>query len=266
MGVLTPAQAVSLYGGENPFQSAAALRDSNYCGSADGKLVRLLDWREPSAKAQLADAALRGFLNGNTFSCVAAKAALASGGYRFGYYRDFATIGCAEGLARDLAAFVAERPSMPVAYATFVAVFEESNHGGEAWFEAALWRQLQRLAELSAGFYPWAAGRSSDPNAADFSFSFAKQAFFVVGMHPSSSRLSRRFFLPALAFNAHEQFERARRNGNFGKIQRVVRSRELALQGSINPELSDFGRRTEARQYSGKPADEEWRCPFRPPA
>lgn len=266
MGVLTPAQALSLYTGANPFESIAALRASNYSGSLNGALVRLLDWREPSAKAKLADGAFRAFLNSNRFSCVAAKAAIASGGYRFGYYRGFESTARTEGLARDLAAFVAERPSMPVTYATFVAVFEETTTGDESWFEAALWRQLQRLAELSAAFYPWAPGRSSDPNAPDFSFSFAKQAFFVVGMHPGSSRLSRRFFLPALAFNAHDQFARARQNGNFARIQRVVRSRELALQGSLNPELSDFGRRTEARQYSGRTAQGEWRCPFRAPA
>ncbi|MBA3796937.1 MAG: YqcI/YcgG family protein, partial [Chloroflexi bacterium] len=38
--------------------------------------------------------------------------------------------------------------------------------------------------------------------------------------------------------------------------------REVALQGSINPMLSDFGTRSEARQYAGREVDEEWRCPF----
>ena len=263
MDVLTTHQAVSLYGTANPFASAAALRFSNYSANADGRLVRLLDWREPTAQASLADRALRAFILSDGFSCVAGKAAISTAGYRFGYYPGLAELGATEGLARDLAAFVAERPSMQSNYATFIAVFEELHCGDEGWFEANLWAQLQRLSDLSMAYYPWDSTVSSDPEAPDFGFSFAGQAFFVVGLHPNSSRLSRRFFMPAIAFNAHRQFADARRTGRFARIQALVRERELALQGSLNPELAPFGTRSEARQYSGRQKQEGWKCPFR---
>jgi FPC/CPF motif-containing protein YcgG len=41
-----------------------------------------------------------------------------------------------------------------------------------------------------------------------------------------------------------------------------VREREIALQGSLNPNLADFGERSEARQYSGRAVEDQWRCPF----
>jgi uncharacterized protein len=83
-------------------------------------------------------------------------------------------------------------------------------------------------------------------------------------MHPNASRQSRRFFMPALAFNAHDQFQNARQTGNFDRIVRAVRTRELRLQGSLNPELREFGTRSEARQYAGRATEDDWKCPFRP--
>ena len=42
----------------------------------------------------------------------------------------------------------------------------------------------------------WADGVSPDPDDAHFSFSVGGRAFFVVGLHPLSSRLARRFRWP----------------------------------------------------------------------
>ena len=90
MGVITPRQALSLYGRDNPFASPAAISTSNYSAFVEGTLVRLLDWKEPSAQARLAHQALRGFLLSSAFSCVGGKAAIESGGYRFASYQDSA--------------------------------------------------------------------------------------------------------------------------------------------------------------------------------
>jgi hypothetical protein len=266
MDLITLPQALSLYARENPFTSPEALRASNYSAYIGGALHRLLDWREPTPLARVADNALRAFLLSSAFSCVAGKAAVASGGYRFAAYGRFGDPAGTQGLARDLAAFVAERPSMTQPYTTFVAVFEEPVCGGEEWFEKGLWRILQQLADLAAPYYSWDPHVSSDAADPNFGFSFAGEAFFVVGMHPNSARLSRRFFLPALAFNSHQQFADARRTGRFRLLQRLVRGRELDVQGSINPELREFGERSEARQYSGRQSGEEWQCPFRAPS
>src|ERR1700722_204130 len=263
---LTLEQALSLYAVANPFSSAGALRYSNYCAPINGVATRLLDWRPHTARAKMADQAMRGFILSDDFSCVAAKGAVLSGGYRFGYYTSFADAQCSEGLARDLSAFIAERAAMQMEYATFVAVFEEPIAGDEKWFEVSLWRQLQQLIALSAPRFPWDPKVSKNPADPNFAFSFGGQAFFIVGMHARASRASRRFFLPAISFNAHAQFGRARDTGRFLKIQRQVRARERSIQGSLNPELAAFGSRSEARQYSGRKTEEKWQCPYRTPS
>ena len=93
---------------------------------------------------------------------------------------------------------------------------------------------------------------AEDPEAGDFGFSFAGRGFFVIGLHPDASRLARRFPWPALVFNAHAQFDRLKADGRYPKMQGAIRAREMAWQGSLNPNLSDFGVRSEARQYSGQ--------------
>ena len=42
----------------------------------------------------------------------------------------------------------------------------------------------------------------------------------------------------------------------------ATRARDLALQGSINPNLADFGTAPETRQYSGRKVEAGWKCPF----
>jgi hypothetical protein len=252
------------YTTSSPYVSAAAHRFSNYSAFENGTLARPLDRREPTPRARITDAALRAFVQSDHCSCVAAKAAVTTGGYRFGYYPGFAPSEAIEGVARDLAAFVAERPSIHSRYATFVAAFEELGSGDERWFERNLWRILQRLHELDVRHNPYDPSVASDPANPQFSFSFAGTAFFIVGMHPNASRRSRRFFMPALAFNAHDQFHTARQTGDFERIVTAVRKRELRLQGSLNPELREFGTRSEARQYAGRATEDDWKCPFRP--
>jgi FPC/CPF motif-containing protein YcgG len=261
MGSLTPQQALSLYSADNPFTSADAYAHSNYSVCHDGALVRLLDWREPNARAKLAHAAFRSFVTGGGFSCVAAKAAIQSGSYRFGYYRALADAAVTAGLARDLCAFAAEYDDIAARYKTFIAVFG-SPVRDEVQFEQQLWSQLQRLHAMDVGHYDWAAGYSASPDHPRFAFSFAGGAFFVVGLHPESSRITRRFSQPALVFNAHRQFDELRASGHFARVQALVRERELALQGSLNANLAEFGERSEARQYSGRPLEDAWRCPF----
>lgn len=263
MDGLTAAQALSLYSRENPFVSPAAFANSNYSLFARGGLVRLLDWREPSAKAKVAHNSLRACIAGPRFSCVGARAAIASAGYRFAHYRSMTDAGSAEGLARDLCAFAAEFPYIDAPYKTFIAAFEDRSRG-ETGFERSLWTLLQALHDLDARHFAYAPAVSSDPQDPHFAFSFAGLAFFAVGMHPDASRKSRRMPVAAIAFNAHAQFRALRETGHFEKIRRAVRERELSLQGSLNPNLAEYGERSEARQYSGRAVEETWACPFHP--
>jgi len=50
--------------------------------------------------------------------------------------------------------------------------------------------------------------------------------------------------------------------GTYQKVRDRIRDRDVALQGSINPMLEDFGNNSEAKQYSGRKVDKEWKCPF----
>jgi len=205
-----------------------------------------------------------------SFSCLGAKSALRGDSYQLGIYDGLGSAEATRGLARDLAAFAAglgeEAASEDDAHTgrlkTFVASFLRPVPGDEVEFERLLWMQLQALHDgdpLSA----WDPAVSSDPEDAHFSFSIAGRAFFVVGLHAASTRWARRFAWPTLVFNPHAQFERLRQDGHFRRLQRLIRTREEALQGSVNSNLSDFGERSEARQYSGRPVGEGWRCPFR---
>ena len=199
------------------------------------------------------------FVSAPDFSCLGARAALRHDCHRIEAYPPIATPEATQRLARDLAEFApsAERED----FATFVAAFMGTAPCDEAEFETLLWAQLQALHEAddAGGWAPSVSDRPEDPR---FAFSFAGTAFFVVGLHPASSRLARRFGWPVLVFNPRAQFERLREDGRFGGLRDRIRERELALQGDLNPNLAEFGEASEARQYSGRAVESEWRCPF----
>ena len=249
----------------NPFRSDAALTHSSYAGLENDQLVRMLDGAPASAFARVAHTAFRSFVLDGAFPCLAARAALTRGSYRFGAYERIADSDVTEGLARDLYAFAAERTGWKHDYTAFVATFRApiSGHDPERAFEAALWKQLELLHGLDRPHSAWDPRVSSDPESAQFSFSVAGTAFFIVGMHPASSRLARRFGWPTVIFNAHEQFDSLKRKGQFEGLRMRIRTRDVALSGSVNPNLSDFGERSEARQYSGRAVEEGWTCPYR---
>jgi FPC/CPF motif-containing protein YcgG len=246
--------------------SDVARSTSRYAArSAEGDLVRLLDTSEPSIFEHVAHAAFRSFVGDEAFPCVGAKSALNRNGYRFGAYESLLDPKTSEGLARDLVAFSNERDALVGDFSTFVSVFRDRDSiDSEAGFEAALWAQLQRLHDLDSEAYAWDPAVSSDPSDPHFSFSIGGTAYFVVGLHPLASRTARRFAWPALVFNPHEQFQRLRDSGYFERFRDRIRERDIALDGNLNPNVVDFGTLSETRQYSGRPVDADWKCPFQP--
>ena len=145
-------------------------------------------------------------------------------------------------------------------------LFEGPETLDEAGFEHHLWQRVQRFSDEDASRGERRDPRvSEDPDNPHFSLSFGGEAFFVVGLHPAASRLSRRFERPALVFNLHDQFERLRADGQYDRLRSTIIGRDEALNGSINPMLARFGEISEARQYSGRLVDDAWRCPFQPP-
>ena len=250
----------------NPFDDALALRNSAYAAFVGDRLTHPLDPDTPARPLEeFVHDGLRAFVLNPRFACVAARGAFHRGTYRLGVYGDMASAPATCGLARDLYAFTQEQDGMDAeggGFSTFLASFTGPCAPDEAAFERLLWAQLQALHDQDCLHHGWDPEVSANPDHEQFSFSFAGRAFFVLGLHPASSRWTRRFAWPTLVFNAHAQFENLRRDGRYAPLQKAIRARDAALQGDINPTLRDFGDDSEARQYSGRAVEGEWHCPF----
>lgn len=146
--------------------------------------------------------------------------------------------------------------------ASFVALFRGPEMRDERQFEGLLWEQLREVH--AADELPWTPDVSGDPDDPHFAFSAAGTAYFVVGLHPMASREARRAAVPTLVFNPHAQFEQMRASGAYARMRDRIRARDAALQGQINPMVSDHGTSSEARQYSGREVSPDWRAPFEP--
>lgn len=145
-------------------------------------------------------------------------------------------------------------------FETLIAVFPNEIINSELEFEEKMWKQLQLIHNVDP--HPWDSEVSSDPENSKFSFSIAGKAFYIIGMHPKSSRMARQAPFPAMIFNLHWQFEKLREMGVYQRVKKRIRKADEKLQGSINPMLDDFGDSSEARQYSGRAVDSNWKCPF----
>lgn len=206
------------------------------------------------------------FIGGDTYPCVGAKSALAHGTIET---HEFGTLGdhdndrpMLDGLSRFVAMIEGSDCHGDIVN-SYVAIFRGPCNMNELRFESLVWSQLWRIHKLDvlAGNLP-ADDVSSDTDSPLFSLSMAGHPFFLIGLHPHASRLARRFSHPVLVFNSHRQFEKLRENGRFEMMQAATRSRDIELQGSVNPNLADFGEASEARQYSGREVEDDWRCPF----
>lgn len=194
------------------------------------------------------------------YPCVGAKSALHTSHYRLGTYGKMGDPDTTLRLAEDLKKYIQETLSTDSNYMTMVAVFDDEADS-EVDFEQKLWLQLQRLHDVDKDSH-WDQAVSKNPEDPNFSFSFNGSAFFVVGLHPQASRKARQFSKTAMAFNLHQQFEKLRESGLYEKMKKVIREREVAFDGSINPMLKDHGDGLEAPQYSGRKVDSTWKCPF----
>ncbi|ADP70767.1 protein of unknown function YqcI/YcgG [Rhodomicrobium vannielii ATCC 17100] len=183
------------------------------------------------------------FVSSASFPCVAAKSASARGNITEMTYGDMNEATKDAAILDDLGEFIATAHDESLR--SFVAAFEA--------FEEAMWERLQALHDLDTRFCAWDTRVSCDPASPDFSFSLRGEAFFVIGLHPNASRLSRRYFRPALVFNLHEQFETLRRQGRYDRMRDTIRKRDAALCGSANPALRNFGDRSEAANTADAP-------------
>ena len=205
--------------------------------------------------------AIEKLITAPNYPCGPAVASLQKDQYMIGVYKGFGLGQQTSSLYKDLLYFSQCQKSSCAPYMSFWAVFDESV-SGESEFEDSLWKELSFLSSNEHSFVPWDPNFSSDPNDKNFCFSLGGDAFFVVGVHPQSSRLARQFPWPAIVFNLYVQFEELNRKGIYENIVKQNRNREMKFQGSLNPMVELHGDHWEAIQFSGQSNPPTWKCPF----
>jgi FPC/CPF motif-containing protein YcgG len=149
-------------------------------------------------------------------------------------------------------------------YHSIIIEFKNTLVESEIHFEKLLWGYLQALHDEDAKSYRWNKTVDKDPNSSFFSFSIKEESFYIIGMHPKSSRPARRSKYPSIVLNRHSQFERLREKGVFKTVRDTIRKRDTLYSGNLNPMVEDFGKTSETSQYSGRAVDQEsWVCPLK---
>jgi FPC/CPF motif-containing protein YcgG len=206
--------------------------------------------------------AYKAFISKKTFPCIAARAALASGHIQCMVADSMACPKDDAAILQFLYRFVDGYRVSENSFHSAAIIFKGPQLIDEESFDSLLWQRLQALACLDKKNHCWDHRVSPDPRSSSFSFSIKEEAFFVLGLHPASSRPSRRFAYPVLAFNPHQEFEKLRAAQRYESMKEIVRKRDMLYSGSINPMLKDFGDASEASQYSGRKYDTDWQCPL----
>ncbi len=203
------------------------------------------------------------FIDIKEFPCIAAKAALARKNVTCMVADNMACPKDDTDIIRFLNDFVDEFRSSVDTYHSAAIIFAGPDINNEEIFDELLWERLQALEILDAKSYDYDGRVDADPSSAKFSFSIKGEAFYIIGLHPASSRVARRFMYPTLVFNPHVQFEQLRVTSKYDNMKNSVRRRDVAYSGSVNPMLEDFGQSSEVYQYSGRKYDENWQCPLK---
>jgi FPC/CPF motif-containing protein YcgG len=202
------------------------------------------------------------FIQKRDFPCVAAKTALTWKQINCLVVDHIACPKDDQAILDFLYGFVDTYRESDKLYHSAAIIFKGPENPTAAEFEEFFWQRLQAVSNLDARRYGYDSRVVSDPASPDFSFSLKEEAFFVIGLHPGSSRLARQFRYPTLVFNAHAQFEQIRAAHRYDSLRDTIRKRDVAYSGSINPMLQDYGEASEVYQYTGRVYDQTWECPF----
>ena len=204
----------------------------------------------------------RNFIIHDEHPCIMAQTVFKMDHVDLHTYTNFGSVAAANAILEDLKVYIANYDFDSHDFYTFLAVFENEDTTDEQQFEDVLWQQLRYLHE--ADDQEWDKNVSSNPEDGGFSFSLAGRAFYIVGLHPNSSRKARQSPHTSIAFNLHWQFEKLREMGTYKRVRDTIRQRDIEFEGNINPMLEDYGSHSEARQYSGQKVGTDWKCPFSP--
>ncbi|HMG66409.1 MAG TPA: guanitoxin biosynthesis heme-dependent pre-guanitoxin N-hydroxylase GntA [Chitinophagaceae bacterium] len=203
------------------------------------------------------------FISDKTFSCIGAKAAMAKDQLKFFVSGNMACPTNDKDILDFLYDFIDSYRKKGGYFHSAAILFTGPGQITETIFENILWQRLQAISDMDAEMYNYDKRVSADPASHDFSFSLKEEAFFIIAMHPASSRASRRFAYPALVFNPHAQFEEMKEKDKYESMKETVRKRDILYSGSVNPMVDDYGRSSETTQYSGKNYNEPWECPLK---
>lgn len=203
------------------------------------------------------------FVDNKDFACIAAKAALAKQQIEC-FVAD--SIACPKddyAILQFLYSFIDDYRNSSELYHSAAVIFKGNEVYNEEVFDKMMWQRLQVLSDMDSQRYGYDTRVDNDPRSHDFSVSLKKESFFIIALHAASSRPLRRFKYATLVFNPNMQFEELRKTGKYDKMKDVVRKRDLAFSGSINPMLADFGGASETYQYSGRQYTSAWQCPLK---
>lgn len=203
-----------------------------------------------------------GFLSDSDFPCVIAKNLADKKSINVMVAGDLACPAHDDAILEFMYDFVLQFRKKENAFRSAAVIFTNVSSFTETEFEIRFWERLTQLRKKDAIHFKYDNRVSDDPSSAEYSFSLMEEAFFVLGLHPASSRKARQFKYPVLIFNAHAQFEEMKQTGVYEKMKTIVRKRDIKYSGSINPMLTDFGNASEALQYSGMTYDKEQKCPL----
>lgn len=203
------------------------------------------------------------FLGNRDFPCVAAREAAARQQVACFVAGHMACPRDDSAIVNFLYDFVDEFKGKTDVFHSAAVIFKFPVIPDEQTFDTLMWQRLQSLADLDAMKYGYDQRVDADPASENFSFSIKEEAFFVIGLHPQSSRPARQFMYPVLTFNPHALFVKLKALEQYNKMKNIVRKRDLSYSGSINPMLDEFGKSSEVYQYSGRQYNNDWQCPLK---
>ena len=215
-----------------------------------------------SANKQVIDAYMH-FIENATYPCIAAKAAMTRGNISCFVADDMGDDSADQFILDFIYSFVEEFRQSKDMYHSVSIIFRNPVIQSEEQYDRLLWERLQSLSDLDASLNNYDPRVNQDPRSGSFSFSLKGEAFYIIGLHPSSSREARKFTFPTMVFNPHAQFEQLRNMMKYEVMKTVVRKRDAIYSGSVNPMLEDFGKRSEVFQYSGRSYSTDWKCPLK---
>ena len=207
--------------------------------------------------------AYKAYIQNINFPCVAARAALKNEHIHCLEVGHMACPHDDSNILKFIYNFIDIYRNLTEPFHSAAVIFDAPQTMSEQLFDQLLWQRLQALSNLDAAQYKYDSRVDADPQSPNFSFSLKQEAFFIIGLHPGSSRPTRQFSYPALVLNPHDQFESLRTLERYSKMQSIIRKRDIAYSGSVNPMLEDFGTASEVYQYSGKQYDHQWQCPLK---